>query len=93
MLMEQTWNLVCRLEFGAFETIGGEVVKVVLAIIANVQPPQNHELYTLDVSSAIGSKNKSKALIEQKSQSFLQEDQIANPLSRIAFNPSSTKIL
>ena len=51
LLTEISLRLIARLGAGAFETIGGEVVKVALCAIENICPSKTGQILHIDVSS------------------------------------------
>jgi hypothetical protein len=54
LLRFQTWNLVARLGHGAFETIGGHVVNVALAVLSAGRPEPDWQMAGIDVSASRG---------------------------------------
>ncbi len=62
LLRQQRWLVVARLGSRAFETIGGEVVKVALLAFADTPPNQNSELLGLDASDRQRPKDKAEIL-------------------------------
>src|SRR5690606_4250329 len=62
LLKEQSWEHTSWLGPGAFETIGGEVVKPILLIITNQKPTSKSVMATLDVSDVPTILKKSEGL-------------------------------
>ena len=63
LLEDVEWNVVARLGSGAFATIGGEVVNVVLLVHSKVKPSSNFELTAIDASEPRNPEEKSSALL------------------------------
>ena len=85
LLERRKWNTIARLGFGAFETITGEVVNVVLLVTENIRPSTDNFLNTFDASSPRIPSGKAALLRTGPSQQSLQQDQLRNPDARIAF--------
>jgi len=88
LLQEQTWNTVCWLGPGAFETISGEVVKPVLFVASNQSPVVSQEIVGLDVSHINNVAEKSQALQFAPLQFIEQSAQMLNPDMRISLDQS-----
>lgn len=89
MLEEQTWNHFSRLGSGAFETISGEVVNIVLSILTN-RPPTNEQPITgIDVSALKTVHEKAQQLRDAPLQIIKQSLQLRNPDSRITLEASA----
>ncbi|MDE2977560.1 MAG: N-6 DNA methylase [Acidobacteriota bacterium] len=56
LLAERTWRLVARLGPGAFETIGGHVVNVAMAVLSAERPEDDWRMAGIDVSAPRGEK-------------------------------------
>jgi hypothetical protein len=94
LLKTATWNLLVRLGPGAFETIGGEVVNVILMTHTRKQPPPNFLLRGLDVSAARPAQQKAQGLKSGSIASVSQSNQLSNPDSRVALTDiQSTSLL
>lgn len=86
MLREQTWNHFSRLGAGAFETISGEVVNVVLVILTNRCPEDGQMITGIDASILRTATGKAKLLHELPLQAAVQLAQIHNPEARISID-------
>jgi hypothetical protein len=93
LLKEEIWHLIIRLGPGAFETISGEVVKVVLIIIGHNIPQNGHNIKGIDVSNSNTLEKKIDSLINKKIVSIGQYEQITNPDMRISFEEISGSLL
>jgi len=83
LLREGRWRFVARLGPGAFDTIGGEVVNVVLLGMDNMPPKQTDKFASIDVSDEDGAAQKAGALKSSESNSLTQGEQLQNPDARI----------
>ena len=81
-LQQTTWNLVSRLGPGAFETISGHVVNVLLLIADDLRPKDSHLIRFVDAMDEDGVAGKSCALRDSPIHSIGQLDQLNNPESR-----------
>lgn len=91
LLRTQLWIHICRLGSGAFETISGEVVNVILTIISNVAPFNESEFSHIDVSNKKSPTKKAQGLQISKVNSVSQSEQLKNPSSRVYLDESITK--
>jgi len=83
-LLEDTkWDFVCRLGSGAFETISGQVVNVILVGITRSKPIPTSEIAMIDASSRAKVDAKSASLLSLPAFNVLQNSQLTNPDSRI----------
>ncbi len=93
-LKTQGWNMVGRLGTGAFETISGEVVNVVLLAITNSHPSRDHHMAGISVSEMKTPIEKEKGLLEEEVKVLEQTKQSANPDSRLSLEElGSAKLL
>ena len=91
-------KLLCRnlidfsawLGSGAFETIGGEVVNVVLFCISNSIPNKDHFTNCIDVSEKNNPSDKSISLVQSNSIRVLQSNYLDSPDFRISSTPIDT---
>jgi ribosomal protein S13 len=83
ILKEKTWISSSLLGSGAFETISGEVVKVALMIFTNTVP-NTDRLFGFDLSSVVGTEEKSSYLKNGIPKMVKQSIQLMNPDSRIS---------
>lgn len=67
-------KLLAKLGSGAFQTIGGEVVKVVLAVVANSRPSIAQKIYHLDVAGCAKVHEKSEGLRESATSATIQNE-------------------
>jgi hypothetical protein len=83
LLSSFEWTFLVRLGAGAFETISGEVVNVVLLAITKSKPQSTHGFFCCDVSEAHTPSEKSYALKSKKVASTMQKRQVENPDHRV----------
>ncbi len=91
LLTRRTWNVVVRLGPGAFETIGGEVVKAALVVISAARPTESMTIAGTDVSAATLPSEKAAILRNEIKRSLdivSQAEQLTNPDARITFKSS-----
>jgi len=92
LLVERKWDLLARLGPRAFETIGGEVVNVVLLAISRQKRTNGDVLAGLDASLAAEPMAKAAILRGEMAGAVLlvsQEQQLAKPDARVNFDLSS----
>ncbi len=92
LLKQESWDLLARLGPGAFETISGEVVKVILLSITHLQASEGHLLYGLDVSAERDASAKAEGLLGAEMQCVGQGKQLENPDLRISFEDLTADI-
>lgn len=78
LLKERQWEFVARLGHGAFETISGHVVNVVLVSISGGIAPDGHMMVGIDVSAASPAASKA-ALLRGEAGSGVQPTKEARP--------------
>jgi hypothetical protein len=83
LLTHVQWNLLARLGPGAFETISGEVVQVILATYTNCHASKDFRLVGIDASALKTPLDKSSFLKKGNLVSIKQSDQAKNPDHRI----------
>ena len=83
LLREGRWRFVARLGSGAFDSIGGEVVNVVLLGMDNRPPDSTDKFGSVDVSDEDGATRKAAALKSSEAYGLQQENQLQNPDARI----------
>lgn len=95
LLINDTWHLIARLGPGAFETISGAVVKVILITISRSQREETGELfrnkqetdsniiYALDASLCLTAKEKATYITRKEGLELQQYSQLSNPDSVI----------
>ncbi len=76
-------RLISRLGSGAFETIGGEVVKVVLCTIQNSKPESTNRILDIDVASAPQATDKAIQLRSSPLVASVQSEHLQTPGMRI----------
>ncbi len=84
MLRYATLKLVARLGAAAFQSIGGHVVRVVMAVVVSETPRPSATIMQLDVSSYSTPSAKAAALLEAAIAAYPQSSCSRNPDSRIA---------
>ena len=99
LLKTETWHLLARLGPGAFETIGGEVVKAILLTLSRGNPSQRKSgrfsegaragmMHGLDLSEFRTAREKAGQLVEAGIEGVEQARQLENPDTRIALDVS-----
>lgn len=99
LLSTHAWSLVARLGAGAFETIGGEVVKAILISITRSETSHSKNglfsknsasksFYGIDTSSKESPCKKAEHLVKGLPIKLNQESQKNNPDGRISFEKS-----
>lgn len=83
LLKEYTWNTLARLGPGAFETVSGEVVNVVLIATTRQPPSHNSEFSAIDVVRATSAVEKAVGLTSARLQLVSQKAQFQNPDTRV----------
>lgn len=89
LLSRQSWNFAARLGPGAFETIGGEVVNVVLVGLSNCVASRGRTFCGLNASENPTPPEKAIALREGEQRNFPQSLQLENPDCRIVLESRS----
>ena len=82
-LSEQEWLAIARLGPGAFDSVTGEVVNVVLGIKTNRLPRKSHRFFAIDVHEVKGAALKARGITESEISFIDQEQQLSNPDTRI----------
>ncbi len=93
LIVEQRWNLLARLGPGAFETISGEIVNVVLFVAENTRYIKHHMFIICDASSKETPTLKRSTLMQSQLLSLDQLQQLGNPDSRIVLGTLSGQTL
>ncbi len=94
LLKEVTWELLARLGPGAFETISGEVVNIILLTLTRTQPKSGHRLRGIDAASRRTWIQKAEMLRDGEVVDINQENQLRNPDARFSFQDrNSTRLL
>jgi len=93
LLREQTWEHVCRLGTGAFETISGEVVNVALLILTNRAPAADHAMTGIDASAPRSPAEKAALLQTADLRVTVQARQLENPDARLSWELIPGRVL
>lgn len=95
LLRHYSWHTVAKLGPGAFETIGGEVVKAALVIMSREAPGGTGEIVGIDVSDVKRAGDKARALLGDqvvaagREHRLVQAAQLHNPDARIILGDSA----
>ncbi|VFT62011.1 Eco57I restriction-modification methylase domain-containing protein [Pseudomonas aeruginosa] len=89
LLKAVSWNFLARLGSGAFDTISGEVVNVILLTQTNINPAESFLLRGLDASMPRSALGKAEALQNDEIVDISQHGQLRNPDTRVAFGEGS----
>lgn len=92
LLKEKRCLLLARLGSGAFETISGEVVNVVLLSVANAQPTADAVLYGLDCSACRSAMGKASSLATDEVVGVPQSGLLKNPRAVVTFDDLNVSI-
>jgi hypothetical protein len=84
LLNSVSWNLLARLGPGAFETITGEVVNVILLTANSAKPIDELNLYGIDATASRNSSEKSEILRSADIQKVEQKLLLKNPDSAVS---------
>lgn len=94
LLKDVTWELLARLGPGAFETISGEVVNVILLTLTQKQPSADHRFRGIDAATQRTSAQKAEMLCDAEIVHVSQDSQLRNPDARLSFQDhNSTRLL
>lgn len=94
LLKDMCWQLVARLGTGAFETIGGEVVNVILLTLTSARPRAEHLLRGIDASEPRSSQLKAELLCDSTVLAVRQAGQLRQSDSRVTLEePSDIPLL
>jgi len=94
VLQHSRWDLFSRLGPGAFETISGQVVNVLLGLINKSKPAPEHQCVFVDGLGEKTAAGKAKVLRGQELSAFIQINQLENPEKKATFEePSSLSTL
>ncbi len=80
LLAQDRFDVIARLGAGAFETVSGEVVNVILTVITNDQPSDGSTFFGLDADEH---PDKAAGLLLLPAKELKQKAQLSNPDSRI----------
>ena len=83
LLIQVTWDLLVRLGSGAFDTISGEIVNVILLSLTKTSPNNLHLLRGIDASVPNNTQEKAKTLESSRITIVSQKLQLDNPDSRV----------
>lgn len=93
LLSDISLNTLCLLGAGAFETISGEVVNIVLYMATNHNPEKGHCFSAFDASQVKEIPQKIEILSSGDSKNLEQKIQAKNPDARISIEPIGEKDL
>jgi len=93
LLSEVTWVLLARLGPGAFETISGEVVNVILLNLTRARPDAEHLLRAVDASGETVVSLKANAVATYELNASPQRQYLVQPESRITAKLTSASSL
>src|SRR5690606_18966271 len=79
VLRRRVWRMLAWLGAGAFETVGGHVVQVVLLVSDSAQPSSNSNYSEILASAASKPAEKAHELRSQLPRRAAQLDQLRNP--------------
>lgn len=92
LLKEKRCLLLARLGSGAFETISGEVVNVVLLSVANAQPTADAVLHGLDCSTCRSAMDKASSLATDEVVGVPQSCLLKNPRAVVTFDDLNVSV-
>ena len=93
LLKNACWELLARFGPSAFDTIGGEVVNVIVLTLTRTGPQAGHELHGIDASEPRTAVGKAAVLREDEVVSVSQKEQLENPDARVSLEERSTLAL
>lgn len=89
LLKQETWNLLARLGAGAFETISGEIVNVILLTVTRCTPAPGNEMNGIDAAESRTALEKAAQLGGGELVAVNQKAQLENPDARIGLEKST----
>ena len=89
LLHRRTWNLIARLGTGAFGSIGGHVVNVILGIFSADPPSNTSRISGLALSQSTAG-GKAQEVSSRRLTTVLQKAQLKNVDTRVMLGPSSS---
>ena len=89
LLKEVRWELLVRLGSGAFETISGEIVNVILLTLTRTRPQTEDQLSGIDASTPRTAVEKAEVLRSGEVVSLSQQGQLRNPDARVTLEDAS----
>ena len=93
LLKDACWELLARLGPSAFDTIGGEVVNVIVLTLTRTEPQAGHALHGIDASGPRTAVKKAEVLREGELVSVSQKAQLENPDARVSLKERSALAL
>ncbi len=93
LLKAEAWNLLARLGPGAFDTISGEVVNVILLTLSHATPAAGQILSGLDASVPRTVDEKAVLLRNAELVAVEQAGQLGNPDARVTLDDVDTSVL
>lgn len=92
LLKDRRWLLLARLGSGAFETISGEVVNVILLSVANTQPTSASLLHGMDCSMRRSAAEKASSLLSDELVGVSQNGLLKNPRAVVTFDDLNVSV-
>ena len=86
LLRETRWDLLARLGPGAFDTISGEVVNVILLTLTHTRPTDDATLHGLDATGPRTAREKAEVLRSRGGGCDQSEGSIGESRRRISFS-------
>ncbi|MGI6162848.1 MAG: Eco57I restriction-modification methylase domain-containing protein [Bacillota bacterium] len=93
LLKTRRWDMLARLGPGAFETISGEVVNVILLTISACVPAEHHVFAGIDATELRTAQEKAEILKDDELKPVVQAEQLENPDARVVFEQIKHKRL
>jgi len=93
LLRDARWELLARLGPGAFETISGEVVNVILLTLTRTHSHAEHRLHGIDATVPRTARGKAEVLRDKELLVGTQLRQLGNPDARIGFEVLEGELL
>lgn len=93
LLKEVRWDLLARLGPGAFDTISGEVVNVILLTLTRVRPNVEDQLHGINASAPRTAAGKAEVLRQGEVVAVSQWGQLGNPDARVALEETTGELL
>lgn len=86
LLKTRRWDLVAKLGPGAFETISGEIVKVVLLVVSASASLEEQTFSGIDAADPRTVKEKAGLLRDAEIKTLVQREQLKNPDARVSLD-------
>jgi len=88
-LKRYSWNVIAHLGAGAFRSISGEVVNVILGVWTNSLPASTASIAALDVDTVKGFEEKEESLRIAELSRVMQARQLSNPDAKVTLEEMS----